>query len=222
MFITSQWLSLELFKKFAHLQFRIDIVDCLSISRSPQAQYLGQTDPASCGHLSAPGDLCTEFADLFIFFSKIEFEYWNIHQSRWNSCKNLIFNHKCDQLSNPFSHKTLFRDQCFGYLGLHTILQEICVQIFFILSFDRIRGSHFLVKIQIMRWFPITSFPITYRARYLNYVLAKLAEKMNHSWKIWNPLKTTSVTLNSIVTVRKRSGKSMLTSKISQTEFYGS
>ena len=158
----------------------------------------------------------------FHFFSKIEFEYWNIHQSRWNSCKNLIFNHKCDQLSNPFSHKTLFRDQCFGYLGLHTILQEICVQIFFILSFDRIRGSHFLVKIQIMRWFPITSFPITYRARYLNYVLAKLAEKMNHSWKIWNPLKTTSVTLNSIVTVRKRSGKSMLTSKISQTEFYGS
>ena len=37
--------------------------------------------------------------------------------------------------------------------------------------------------------FPITSFPITFHARYLNHVLAKLAEKMNHSCKIWNPLK---------------------------------
>ena len=134
----------------------------------------------------------------------------------------MIFNQKRDELCNPFSHKTLVGDQCFGSLGLHTILQEVCVQIFFILSFDWIRGSNFLVKIQIMRWFPITSFPITYHARYLNHVLAKLAEKMNHSCKIWNPLKTTSVTLNSIVTVRKRSGKSILTSKISQTEFYGS
>ena len=70
--------------------------------------------------------------------------------------------------------------------------------------------------------FPITSFPITSNARYLNHVLAKLAEKINHRCKIWNPLKRTLVTINSIVTVRKCSGKSILTSKISQTGFYGS
>ena len=116
----------------------------------------------------------------FYFFSEIEFEYWNISSIAMKYLQILIFNQKRDELCNPFSHKTLFGDQCFGSLGLHTVLQEVCVQIFFILSFDWIRGSNFLVKIQIMRRFPITSFPTTYHARYLNHVLTKLAEKMNH------------------------------------------
>ena len=116
MFITSQWLSLELIKKFAHLQFWVNIVDYSCISHSPHRQYLGQTDPASCGYLSPPGDLCTEFADLFIFFRKLSSNIGIFHQLRWNICKSLFSIKKVINFTIRSLTKLCFATSALGFL----------------------------------------------------------------------------------------------------------
>ena len=153
-----------------------------------------------------------------VFFWKLNSNIGIFHQLRWNNCKNWFSIKRGFNFVTRSLTKICFATSALGILDFTQFLRN---------TLFRFSSFVFFVELEVPTFwwrskFPITSFPITFHARYLNHVLAKLAEKMNHSCKIWNPLKTTPVTLNSIVTVRKRSGKSILTSKISQTEFYGS
>ena len=116
MFITSQWLSLELIKKFAHLQFRINIVDCSCISDSPHRQYLGQTDPASCGYLSSPGDLCTRIRRSFYFFRKLSSNIGIFHQLGWNNRKSWFSIRKVMNFTIRSLTKLCFATSALGFL----------------------------------------------------------------------------------------------------------
>ena len=157
--ITSQWLSLELIKKFALLNFVINMGTFSWIPCSPQGQYLRQTDPVSCGHLSPLCTRCTEFAEFSSFF-----ENWVRILEYFINYDEIIT--KIDFQSKEYRNFPTILSQNFGFATSASGLLDFTqfsrrsvfrFSIFFHLS--DFRGANFLVKIQISHNFISHNFP---------------------------------------------------------------
>ena len=159
MVITSQWLSLELIKKFEYLNFAINMGTFSCIPCSPQGQYLWQRDLVSCGHLSPLCARCTEFAEFSFFF-----ENWVQILEYLINCDEIICKVWFSIKRGPSQTTRSLTKICFatGALGMLNFTQFLRYVSFRFSSFFHLidfRGANFLVKIQISHNFISHNFP---------------------------------------------------------------